>query len=141
MADRAARAARRAGDPRRAGGGGDPVLGLNTPLGKALMRGSVPIEPMTDVVWGDVLDQALSAYGYTFEDDALREELLAELKGTQAAMPLVQFALTELWHKRDPVAKKVTRKGLQEIGGLAGALERHAEATLAELIETHPGGE
>src|SRR5262249_8038309 len=33
----------------------DPLLGLG-PLGKALMRGSVLIEPMTHVVWGDVLD-------------------------------------------------------------------------------------
>jgi serine/threonine protein kinase len=118
----------------------DPLLGLGL-LGKTLMRGSVLIEPMTEVVWGDVLDQALAAYGYTFEDETLREELLAELQGTASAMPLVQFALTELWHKRDPVAKKLTRKGLEDIGGLAGALERHADATLFELTRVHSGAE
>jgi eukaryotic-like serine/threonine-protein kinase len=118
----------------------DPLLGLG-PLGKALMRGSVLIEPISGVTWGDVLDQALAAYGYSFEDRALRDELLAELESTASAMPLVQFALTELWHKRDPVAKKVTRKGLREIGGLAGALGRHADATLAELTRDHAGAE
>src|SRR6185503_9018558 len=74
----------------------DPLLGLG-PLGKVLLRGSVLIEPISEVTWGDVLEQALAAYGYALEDDALEEELLAELEGTASAMPLVQFALTELW--------------------------------------------
>ena len=118
----------------------DPLLALGG-LGRALTRGLVLIEPITDVTWGDVLDQALAAYGYALEDDALKGELLADLKLTASAMPLVQFALTELWHKRDRAAKKVTRKGLHAIGGIAGALERHADATLAEIADTQPGAE
>jgi serine/threonine protein kinase len=118
----------------------DPLLAMGG-LGEAMGPGLVLIKPITDQVWGDVLDQALSAYGYTFEDDALRSDLLAELEGTAGAMPLVQFALTELWHKRDAGAKKVTRKGLEAIGGIAGALERHAEATLESLARTHPDAE
>ena len=118
----------------------DPLLALGG-LGRALTRGLVLIEPITDVTWGDVLDQALAAYGYALEDDALKGELLADLKLTAGAMPLVQFALTELWHKRDRAAKKVTRKGLRAIGGISGALERHADATLAEIAQTQPGAE
>lgn len=118
----------------------DPLLALGG-LGRALTRGLVLIEPITDVTWGDVLDQALAAYGYALEDDELKGELLADLKLTASAMPLVQFALTELWHKRDREAKKVTRKGLRAIGGIAGALERHADATLAEIADTQPGAE
>jgi serine/threonine protein kinase len=116
----------------------DPLLALGG-LGRALVRGLVLIEPITDVTWGDVLDQALAAYGYALEDDALKGELLADLKLTASAMPLVQFALTELWHKRDRAAKKVTRDGLRAIGGIAGALERHADATLAEIARSQPG--
>jgi eukaryotic-like serine/threonine-protein kinase len=118
----------------------DPLLALGG-LGRALTRGLVLIEPITDVTWGDVLDQALAAYGYALEDDALKGELLADLKLTASAMPLVQFALTELWHKRDRDTKKVTRSGLHAIGGIAGALERHADATLAEIADAHPGAE
>lgn len=114
----------------------DPLLALRG-LGESLAPGLILIEPITDQVWGDVLDQALTAYGYTFEDDALRSDLLAELEDTAGAMPLVQFALTELWRKRDPAAKKVTRAGLEAIGGIAGALQRHADATLEELAPTH----
>ena len=118
----------------------DPLLALGE-LGKALVRGLLLIEPITELTWGDVLDQALAAYGYTFEDDALRRALLSDLKGTAGAMPLVQFALTELWRKRDTSHKKVTHAGLSAIGGIAGALERHADATLAEIGRTQSGAE
>jgi hypothetical protein len=118
----------------------DPLLAMGG-LGESMGPGLILIKPITDQIWGDVLDQALSVYGYTFEDDALRRDLLAELEGTAGAMPLVQFALTELWRKRDPAAKKVTRKGLEAIGGIAGALERHADATLEALARTDAGAE
>jgi serine/threonine protein kinase len=118
----------------------DPLLALGG-LGRALTRGLVLIEPISDITWGDVLDQALAAYGYTLEDEALKGELLADLKLTASAMPLVQFALTELWHKRSRAEKKITREGLRAIGGIAGALERHADATLAEIAREHPAAE
>jgi serine/threonine protein kinase len=118
----------------------DPLLAMGG-LGESMGPGLILIKPITDQIWGDVLDQALAAYGYTFEDDALRSDLLAELEGTAGAMPLVQFALTELWRKRDPAAKKVTRRGLEAIGGIAGALERHADATLDALGRSDPGAE
>ncbi|MFO0757290.1 MAG: protein kinase [Byssovorax sp.] len=116
----------------------DPLLALGA-LGKVLVRGSVLIEPMSDPTWGEVLDQALEAYGYKLEDEALRAELMAELHGTASAMPLVQFALTELWQKRDVSRKRVTRAGLAAIGGIPGALERHADATLAVIGEARGG--
>ena len=117
----------------------DALLGLPL-LGKALARGAFFVAPLTDAVWGDVLDQALSAYGYRFEDDAMREEILHGLAGSIDAMPLVQFALTELWSARDVASKTIPRVGLQAIGGIAGALEAHADATLAEIDRATEGG-
>jgi serine/threonine protein kinase len=118
----------------------DPLLALEG-LGKALIRGSLLIEPISALTWAAVLDQALSAYGYSLEDEALREEIAAGIAQTDTAMPLLQFALTELWEKRDAASKTVTRAGLRAIGGLSGALERHAEATLSELSEEIAGAE
>jgi hypothetical protein len=112
----------------------DSLLALGG-LGKALLRGSVLLEPMTEIAWGTALDQALGGYGYALEDEALREEILADIRRMSSAMPLVQFALTELWDLRDKETKRITRAGLAAVGGVAGALERHAEATLAELAE------
>lgn len=111
----------------------DPLLGL-TELGKAVLRGSILVEPLADSVWAEVVDRALAAYGYTFEDAALRSEVLEELGRASGAMPLIQFALSELWSKRDVRKRKLTREGLHAIGGIAGALERHADAALAQVL-------
>ena len=110
----------------------DPLLAISE-LGKVLLRGSVLVEPLTESVWSDVIDRALGAYGYSFEDAALRDAVLVELGRTAEAMPLVQFALTELWKKRDTARRLLTRAGFQAIGGIDGALGRHAEATLLRV--------
>jgi serine/threonine protein kinase len=109
----------------------DPLLALGDDLGRVLTRGSMLVSPMTDAQWSDALDQALSAYDYAFEDEAFRAELIAELRQTISAMPLVQFALTQLWEQRDRTHHRLTRAGHEAIGGIRGALDRHAEATLA----------
>jgi serine/threonine protein kinase len=116
----------------------DPLLGIEG-LGGALIPGSVLIEPVGEHTWGVILDRALGAYGYTLEDEALRAAIMAEIARTASAMPLVMFALTELWALRDQVTKRITRRAFTELGGLEGALERHAEATLAELGAEVPG--
>ncbi len=118
----------------------DPLLAVGS-LGKAILRGAVLVEPMTDHSWEFVLDQALAAYGYAFADDALRADLVTEIAGSASAMPLVQFALTEIWLMRDVSRKLITREGVAATGGLAGALDRHAERTLAELFRSHPSAE
>lgn len=110
----------------------DGLLALEG-LGEPLVRGLVLVEPVREYAWGEILDRALGLYGYTFEDAEMRDEILAELRQTASAMPLVQFALTELWDARDVAKKRLTRKSLVALGGISGALERHAEATLAEL--------
>jgi eukaryotic-like serine/threonine-protein kinase len=106
----------------------DPLLALGD-LGRIIARGMSLVEPLRDDAWGSVLDAALATYGYTFEDDALRQQLLDDLRGTAGAMPLFQFALTQLWAQRDEKGKRITWDGAGRIGGITGALERYADAT------------
>lgn len=106
----------------------DPLLELSA-LGRVLLKNSLLVEPMGSATWADVLDQALSAYGYRCEDDALRDELVAEIQGAASAMPLVGFALNRLWQMRDKARKVVTRDALHNLGGIAGALAQHAQGT------------
>jgi len=110
----------------------DQLLALEG-LGPGLVRGTLFVAPLSDHAWADVVDAALLAYGYAFEDAALKREVLAELAGAGAAMPLVQFALSQLWSTRDTSRRLLTREGLRAVGGIGGALERHAEQTLAAL--------
>ncbi len=72
-------------------------------------------------------------HGYRFEDEALVEEILAEVEGERGALPLLAFAASQLWQRRDRERGVLTRDAYEEIGGVAGALARHAEETLEQI--------
>ncbi len=103
-------------------------------LGRALIRGTALVAPLGSAEWGVVIDAALESYGYSFEDAALRAEVMASLDEAAGAMPLVEFALSELWRARDPEKKQITWACWKKLGGVAGALDQYAEATI------YPGG-
>jgi WD40 repeat protein len=71
--------------------------------------------------------------GYRFEDDELVEEMLAEVEGERGALPLLAFAAAQLWEKRDRETGLLTRAAYHDIGGVGGALSRHAEATIDRI--------
>jgi WD40 repeat protein len=99
-----------------------PVLAdltmLGPPEGAALRRALV---------------QPATRCGYRFEDDELVEEMLAEVEGERGALPLLAFAIDRLWEKRDRESGLLTRQAYQDIGGVGGALARHAEATIDRI--------
>ena len=71
--------------------------------------------------------------GYGFEDDALVDEMVGAVEGARAALPLLAFAVSRLWEKRDRERKLLTRAAYEEIGGVAGALAQHAEAVMDRI--------
>ena len=71
--------------------------------------------------------------GYRFEDEALVDEMVESVEGARGALPLLAFAVSRLWEKRDREKKLLTRAAYEEIGGVAGALAQHAEATLDRI--------
>ncbi|PWB75214.1 MAG: hypothetical protein C3F15_06440, partial [Holophagae bacterium] len=97
---------------------------LKPPVGGALRRA--------------VVQPALRC-GYRFEDEALADEILAEVEGERGALPLLAFALARLWEKRDRENGLITRQAYRDIGGVGGALAQHAEALMERLgTERHP---
>ncbi len=85
------------------------------------------------------LVQPATTCGYRFEDDELVDEMLAEVEGERGALPLLAFAMSRLWDKRDRDTGLLTRQAYQDIGGVGGALARHAEATVDRIgIERIP---
>ena len=79
------------------------------------------------------LVQPALACGYRFEDEALVEEMVSEVNRERGALPLLAFAASRLWEKRDRENGLLTRQAYREIGGVAGALAQHAEATLERI--------
>ncbi len=71
----------------------------------------------------------------TFEGD-LVGDLLFELQGQAGALPLLQFTLDQLYQQRQ--GHLLTQKAYRKIGGVKGALAKHAESIYASLpTETH----
>src|SRR5262249_32028005 len=56
--------------------------------------------------------------GYRFEDEALVEEILSAVEGVRGVLPLLAFAVSRLWEKRDQEKKLLTREAYREIGGV-----------------------
>ena len=92
-----------------------------------------PLDPPTGAALRRALVQPATKCGYRFEDDDLVEEILTEVEGERGALPLLAFALARLWEKRDRETGLLTRQAYNDIGGVGGALARHAEATVDRI--------
>jgi hypothetical protein len=79
-----------------------------------------------------VVQPALSC-GYRFEDEALVDEMISEVRDERGALPLLAFAAARLWEKRDREKGLLTRDAYESIGRVGGALAHHAEATLERI--------
>jgi DNA-binding SARP family transcriptional activator len=67
-------------------------------------------------------------------DSALVPQIAADVAEQPGALPLVQYALTELYDRRDD--RRLTLDGYREIGGVGGALAASAEHLYATRHET-----
>jgi DNA-binding winged helix-turn-helix (wHTH) protein/WD40 repeat protein len=79
------------------------------------------------------LEQPAARFAYAFEDDDLVDEMLEAVADERGALPMLAFAIARLWEARDRERKLLTRQAYAEIGGVAGALAHHAEATLERI--------
>jgi len=80
-----------------------------------------------------ILEEPVRDAGYTFDDPALVDEMVLAVEGEPAALPLLQFTGETLWKLRDRDSKQLRRADLEAIGGVAGALARHADGVLEGL--------
>lgn len=77
--------------------------------------------------------------GVEFENSGMVAALIKETCGQRGSLPLLQFVLAELWSRRDRERKLLTETSLAAIGGVAGALGRHADGVCDSLDEQTAG--
>ena len=102
-------------------------------LGAELSLGLYLLAPLSR----DGLRQAVvgpaTVKGVRFESDALVEAIVDSASTAEGGLPLLQFALAELWEERDVRSAAITAAALRALGGVEGALVRHADGVLARL--------
>jgi WD40 repeat protein/transcriptional regulator with XRE-family HTH domain len=106
---------------------------MNYPaLGALLESHSRSVLPMSPADLREAIERpaALPDVGLTFEHD-LVGDLLFEVRGQAGALPLLAFTLEQLFERR--VGRCMTLAAYHALGGVQGALARHAEATYTGL--------
>ncbi len=74
--------------------------------------------------------------GYEFEDQDLATEIVEALTEQTSALPLLAFTAAKLWEQRDKQFKQLRRRSYEMMGGVAGALAKHAEELLEKMTQT-----
>jgi hypothetical protein len=91
----------------------------------------VQVGPMTENELREAIERPAYLVGCEVEP-ALILRLLDDVKGQPGALPLLQFALTEVWKKRD--VRKLKLRAYEDLGGVEGALEQRAD----QIFESFP---
>ncbi|MBI4701049.1 MAG: protein kinase [Deltaproteobacteria bacterium] len=81
----------------------------------------------------ETLLKPAQAVGYGYDDPELVAEMVAAVRDEPACLPLLQFAAQMLWNERDRDRKLLLRAAYERMGGVGGALARHADGVLASL--------
>lgn len=103
-------------------------------LGAVLSRALYLLGPLGREHLRQAIVQPALAAGVKFESEILVEELIESTLRAQGGLPLLQFALAELWEQRDVQREMITAKALGAIGGVDGALAQHADRVLNSLL-------
>jgi len=97
-----------------------------------LTRGLFFLTPPSRDGLREAMSQPAQMAGYQFESPSMIESMLDHLAHTPGALPLLQFAASQLWELRDRDRRLLTAASYDRIGGIAGALASHADTVLAE---------
>ncbi|TSC23522.1 bifunctional serine/threonine-protein kinase/formylglycine-generating enzyme family protein [Corallococcus sp. Z5C101001] len=102
-------------------------------LGDEAERALYVLRPLSSEGVREAIVGPARARGVAFESPELVQALVASTAQGVGSLPLLQFALAELWERRDPARGRITRAALDAMGGVAGALSRHADGVLARM--------
>lgn len=85
----------------------------------------------------EVVEEPAKALGYRLgEGDRAIREVETSLAKDATALPIVQFALTEWWARRDEGKKELPANAWREVGGVEGALSYVADRHYRNLSES-----
>lgn len=102
-------------------------------LGKALKGGStVPLTPMSPDQLRQVISEPIASLRTISYDPGLEQRLLDDAGNEPGILPLLGFVLSQLWERQ--VSGRLRLATYDEIGGVSGALARHAEQAWRESV-------
>ena len=96
------------------------------PLASSIQNQTVWIPPLEEKGLKSAITKPVETKQYEFEE-GLPEIIIQQIGQEKNFLPLLQFALTELWEQRDHDTRSLTLAHYIDLGGVLGALNRRAE--------------
>ncbi|HET7504566.1 MAG TPA: protein kinase [Kofleriaceae bacterium] len=104
-------------------------------LGRDLSRLLYFLRPLPPERLRDVIVGPAAAVGGRFESDAIVDDLIeSTAKAGSGGLPLLSFALADLWEARDREQGMISSASVTAMGGVAGALSRHADVVIGGML-------
>ncbi|MEH2382737.1 MAG: caspase family protein [Nostoc sp.] len=95
-------------------------------LTQLIQTQAVYMPPLTGVDLKDTIAEPAKLQGHSVEEGLLLK-IFEDVKQEPGFLPLLEFALTKLWEKRDRNQHQLTLEEYGKLGGLTGALNLHAK--------------
>ncbi|MEH1858802.1 MAG: caspase family protein [Nostoc sp.] len=95
-------------------------------LTQLIQTQAVYIQSLTGVDLKDTIAEPAKLQGHSVEEGLILK-IFEDVKQEPGFLPLLEFALTKLWEKRDRNKHQLTLEEYEKLGGLTGALNLHAE--------------
>ncbi|MGB5057617.1 MAG: protein kinase [Candidatus Promineifilaceae bacterium] len=105
---------------------------LHPEFSRLLQRHTELVLPLTAVELAQVIEEPAQRVGISFEP-GLAATIAADVHEQSGALPMLQYALTELFERRN--GRLFTHHAYKTSGGVSGALAQRAEAVYAVLDE------
>ncbi|MEM6503442.1 MAG: pentapeptide repeat-containing protein [Cyanobacteria bacterium P01_C01_bin.89] len=102
-------------------------------LAQRVQGGMVSMLPMEPDELRDAICQPAMGVGLTVEE-ALVTEILQDIQGAPGSLPLLQYALKELWQRRRK--GELVLSAYQDLGGITGTLDRRATELYTSFDES-----
>ncbi|MBD2472416.1 GUN4 domain-containing protein [Nostoc sp. FACHB-145] len=99
-----------------------------------LLGNSVLMPPLEGANLEAAIVKPAKCQGYGFEEGLLGE-ILKDVANEKGILPLLEFALTQLWKKGDGERHLLTLDGYKVIDGVIGALNRYADELYGQFKE------
>jgi formylglycine-generating enzyme required for sulfatase activity len=109
-------------------------------LGHLIEEHHLQIYPLSLAELYEVVQKPAAAVGLSFEDE-LATELVYDVRDQAGGLPLLQFTLEQLYVEcvEKQRGQKLTRSAYRKIGGVRGALTKHADAACHALAVEQQG--
>ncbi len=99
-----------------------------------LMEEAVYVTPLVGANLEEAIIKPAKGRGYQWEN-GLAAHIQHEVGSEEGCLAMLQFALTELWEKRDRHNHLLTREAYKQLGGVTKALNRYADNLYAQRTD------